>query len=810
MARASSWQARVRPDRRAGQAGQDLGGNGQEPGSAAGRGPGDAGRTGPGPAGPEQAWPGQAWPDQAEPEHAEPEHAEPEHAEPEHAEPEHAEPEHAEPEHAEPQHAEPEHAEPQHAEPQQAGQEQAGPEHAEPQQAGQEQAGPEHAEPQQAGQEHADLDQTLPMHALPWSDGPAGHRQAGTGQAGTGQAGTGQAGTGQAGTGQAGTGQAGAARRGGSGLAEVARGGTLNLAGAAISAVATLGMTVIVTRQFSKPVAGAFFTAISLFLIIEAVASLGAYTGAVYFVARLRSLGEDGRIPAILRAAVIPVIVASVLGTALMLLVAGPLAHILLHGHLGRGGAAPGAVANALRALALALPFATLLDTFLGASRGYRDMRPTVMVDRIGRSLIQCLAVSAAAAAGSAALLAPLWAVPYIPAAAVAWLWLRRIRRRRPPRRRVTLEMITGVRANGQAAAGQARPGQAAITRAAPGGADSGQSASGPAVPAQPAAGPAVPAQPAAGPAVPAGSRPRSRIASRQLANANPRGFWLFTVPRGLSTLAQITIQRIDIVLVAIMRGPAQAAIYTAATRFLVVGQLGNAAISMAAQPRFTEMFAVGDRRGANIVYQATTAWLVILTWPLYLLAVIYGPQLLVIFGHSYRAGDTVMIVLGLTMLLATACGQVDMVLNTTGRSSWSLANGLLAVTINVSLDLFLIPRYGILGAAIGWAAAIAITNLTPLAQVAVVVRLHPFGRGTFIACALSATSFAAIPLAVRAVAGDSLVVSAAAVAAGCLLLAAGLWRFRRALALAAMPGLSFTGRNARTRGLGRRLPQSG
>jgi len=273
-------------------------------------------------------------------------------------------------------------------------------------------------------------------------------------------------------------------------------------------------------------------------------------------------------------------------------------------------------------------------------------------------------------------------------------------------------------------------------------------------------------------------------------------------VPRGLSTLAQITIQRIDIVLVAIIRGPAQAAIYTAATRFLVVGQLGNAAISMAAQPRFTEMFAVGDRRGANTVYQATTAWLIILTWPLYLLAVIYGPQLLVIFGHSYRAGDSVIVVLGLTMLLATACGQVDMVLNTTGRSSWSLANGLLAVTINVSLDLFLIPRYGILGAAIGWAVAIAITNLTPLAQVAAVVRLHPFGRGTFIACALSAASFAVIPLAVRAVAGDSLVVSAAAVAAGGLLLVAGLWRFRDALQLAVMPGLSFIGRNAKTRAL--------
>ena len=130
-----------------------------------------------------------------------------------------------------------------------------------------------------------------------------------------------------------------------------------------------------------------------------------------------------------------------------------------------------------------------------------------------------------------------------------------------------------------------------------------------------------------------------------------------------------------------------------------------------------------------------TTAWLVVLTWPLYLLAVIYGP-VSCLFGHSYRAGHMVMIILGLTMLLATACGQVDMVLITTGRSSWSLANGLMAVVVNVGLDLILIPRYGITGAAIGWAAAIIVTNLTPLAQLAASVRLNPFGRGSFIAAA--------------------------------------------------------------------------
>jgi O-antigen/teichoic acid export membrane protein len=292
-------------------------------------------------------------------------------------------------------------------------------------------------------------------------------------------------------------------------------------------------------------------------------------------------------------------------------------------------------------------------------------------------------------------------------------------------------------------------------------------------------------------PSVKGAPRVGRRTQQRQLANANPRGFWRFTTPRGIASLASITLQRIDIVLVAIIMGPAAAAVYTAATRFLVAGQLGNMAITMAAQPRFTELFAVGDRRNANVLYQVTTAWLVLITWPLYMLAIVYGPEVLSVFGHSYRAGADVMLILAVTMLLATASGQVDMVLITTGRSSWSLVNGLMAVVVNVSLDLVLIPRYGITGAAIGWAIAIVVTNLMPMAQLASSIHLQPFGRGTLLAAALSTVAFCAVPFAVRSVLGGGLAGLAAGVAAGCVVEAVGLWRFRGVLRLSAMPGVS-------------------
>ena len=534
-------------------------------------------------------------------------------------------------------------------------------------------------------------------------------------------------------------------------LAEVGRGSTLNLAGAAISAVAGVITTVLVTRHFSRPVAGAFFTATSAFVIVRSMASVGANTGVTYFVARLRSLGEERRLPSIMRAAIIPVAVASVVAAAAMWVFAVPLANLLLSGRQAHGEVTPAQVSDALRALAVVVPASALLTVFIGATRGYHDMRPTNVISQLGLAVGQIAGILVAVFLGSAALLAPLWAAPFVPLAIIAWLWLRRIQRK--PRARGGL--LAAVPPEIAALMALATP-----SLSSNGGARTKK-------------------------------RTGSRVSNRRLANANPRGFWAFSIPRGIANTAQNILARIDIVLVASIMGVAAAAVYTAATRFLAVGQLGGVAINNAAQPRFTELFTAGDRRGANDIYQATTAWLVLLLWPLFLLAIVYGPQVLLVFGRSYSAGTTVIVVLGFAALFSTACGQVDMVLITSGRSSWSLANGLLAVVVNVAVDLVLIPKYGILGAAIGWAVAMLLTNLMPLIQLGVVYRLHPLGRGTIIACLWTGLSFGIVPLVAREVLGSTPLALLAGLAAGCVLQVIGLWWFRGALRLSAMPGMS-------------------
>lgn len=291
------------------------------------------------------------------------------------------------------------------------------------------------------------------------------------------------------------------------------------------------------------------------------------------------------------------------------------------------------------------------------------------------------------------------------------------------------------------------------------------------------------------------GALPRQQ---KHVAPGQRARFWRFSGARALTGVAQVAMQRLDIILVATLAGLAAAAVYTAATRFLTIGQMAARAVSQSVQPLLGEILARGDLDAAKRLYQVSTAWLVLVTWPMYFMMIIFGASLLRVFGPGYDAGHPVLLVLCATMLLATACGMVDVVLVMAGKSSWSLANALVAFGVNLGLDLVLIPKYGIVGAALGWACAILIGNLVPLLQVRFAFGLHPFGRATVAALVLSSVSFGIVPIVTRALTDNIWVGLGCGGSAAILIWGISLWKWRRMFEL---PVLLGTMRKGRRRG---------
>ncbi|MFU8873293.1 lipopolysaccharide biosynthesis protein [Micromonospora sp. SL4-19] len=493
----------------------------------------------------------------------------------------------------------------------------------------------------------------------------------------------------------------------GAGLGGAARQGFANLVGVGLAAIAGFGLNIVVARGWSVREAGMFFAATSAFMIGASAARLGTDVGTIYFVSRYRTLGQRERIRGTILVGLLPVLAVGVLLTLVGWLAAPALAELTMP------EAGPGGV-TALRVLLAFVPLAALSDYALAACQGFGQMRPLLTVERLGRTLVQFVAVAVAAWLGLSATTAlPLaWAVPYLLAAAVALAWLGRLVRR----------------------AGRD------VTRPTP--------------------------------------------AGEQFV-----GFWRFTGPRALSSLAAIVVQRLDIVLLSALRGPADAALYTAATRFLALGQLSGTALSSSVQHRLAAALARDDRAGAGELYQAATSWLVLLSWPVYLVFAAFAGPMLALFGAGYGVARPVVVLLALTMLVATGCGMVDVVLNMAGRTTWTFYNAMAATAINVLANVALIPVYGIVGAALAWTAAILVNNLVPLTQLWWSLQLHPFGRGTRVAMALATGAFG-LPLGLASLLGAPVPVLAGVSAVGVAAYAAGAWHWRTTLNLDALRAL--------------------
>jgi O-antigen/teichoic acid export membrane protein len=203
--------------------------------------------------------------------------------------------------------------------------------------------------------------------------------------------------------------------------------------------------------------------------------------------------------------------------------------------------------------------------------------------------------------------------------------------------------------------------------------------------------------------------------------------FWRFSGLRGIASILQTTFLWLDTLLVGALVSASATGIYTTSSRMVRLASLVLLALLQAVGPQISDLLSRHERSRAEHVYRVSTWWLMTLTWPLYITMALFAPLLLRIFGSDFSTGAEVVATMSAAMLLSTAMGAVDMVLLMGGKSGWNLINVVVSLATNVALNLLLIPRLGIEGAAIAWAASVALNNLLPYAEIRVLLRITPF-----------------------------------------------------------------------------------
>ncbi len=273
--------------------------------------------------------------------------------------------------------------------------------------------------------------------------------------------------------------------------------------------------------------------------------------------------------------------------------------------------------------------------------------------------------------------------------------------------------------------------------------------------------------------------------------------FWRFAAPRGLAGALNTSQTWLNTLFVGGLASTGEAAIYTAASRFIMVGSFAIQAMQLVVAPQIAGLLALEDKQRARTVYQTATQWLMAPSWPIYYTLAFFAPVMLRVYRPGYEAGQTVLTVLSLSLLVAMATGPVSIVLVMGGKSGWTLLNSAVGLAVMIALNGVLIPRYGIEGAAVAAAVGIVVQQVSMLVQVRVFLGLNPIGRGALLVAAASTAIYGGLGLLVRMTVGASIPSFLVYLAVATALYLLFIWRFRKTLQLTEI-ARALKGRNIR------------
>jgi O-antigen/teichoic acid export membrane protein len=244
-------------------------------------------------------------------------------------------------------------------------------------------------------------------------------------------------------------------------------------------------------------------------------------------------------------------------------------------------------------------------------------------------------------------------------------------------------------------------------------------------------------------------------FALRPLARSLLRPRWhrellVFAGPQGLNTTLNTFITRVDVLMLAYFGTEAALiAFYRTAADLVRNVRQAKLAFSAAFAPVIARLHAEGRTLELAARFAMVSRWATTIAVPGLLVVLGLRRELLLVFDETYVHDSTFMLLLAVAPFLSCYVGLAGNIVAMTGHSRWNLLNSATVGITNAVLNALLIPRFGLLGAAIGTAIA---STAVSLLQVWEARRLCGVGfRAALVAkpllAGLAATAVAALVL---------------------------------------------------------------
>ena len=200
-----------------------------------------------------------------------------------------------------------------------------------------------------------------------------------------------------------------------------------------------------------------------------------------------------------------------------------------------------------------------------------------------------------------------------------------------------------------------------------------------------------------------------------------------FSTPMLLSTSFLFIMGWIDRSMLEAMDTEKNVGIYNVCVRVSQIITFPLIAVNSIVAPKISEFFTSSQFSKLNKYVRNATKLVFLTNFPLFLIIALFPTFILKLFGEDFTIGINVLYILLLGKLMTTLSGSVGNFLNMTGNQ-WVFQNILIITgTLNVILNLILIPMYSILGAGIANAISLSLWNIIAVLFIWKKYRINPF-----------------------------------------------------------------------------------
>ncbi len=196
--------------------------------------------------------------------------------------------------------------------------------------------------------------------------------------------------------------------------------------------------------------------------------------------------------------------------------------------------------------------------------------------------------------------------------------------------------------------------------------------------------------------------------------------------PMFLSGSLFLLMSWVDILMLGYFKEQTDVGVYTIALKLAAACTIILFATNTILGPKISELYHNNQMQGLAKTVQKTTQYTFLLSIPILVVILLFPDYLLALFGNEFKefplAIET-LIILSIGQMINVFFGTVIYILDMTGKQNVSRNILLFTAFINIALNWYLIPIYGIKGAAI--ATAISISCCTILGVIFVKKHLN-------------------------------------------------------------------------------------